>query len=72
MKDKDFQTKARDLSPYVCTRHYRPPEVILHEKAYDQMVDIWSLGCILAELIKVSEPYSRPLVKLKDGKEKLV
>lgn len=35
------------------------------------MADIWSLGCIIAELIKVSEPYSRPLLKQEDAKKKL-
>ena len=62
MKDASHQTKARELSPYVCTRHYRPPEVILHDKNYDEMIDIWGLGCILAELMKVSKPYVEPLL----------
>eukprot|EP00392_Amoebophrya_sp_AT5.2_P008461 g8488.t1 len=37
------------LSSYVQSRSYRAPEVILG-CAYDQKIDIWSLGCILAEL----------------------
>uniref|UniRef100_A0A061RLX5 Kinase family protein n=1 Tax=Tetraselmis sp. GSL018 TaxID=582737 RepID=A0A061RLX5_9CHLO len=37
------------LSSYVQSRSYRAPEVILGMK-YDQRIDIWSLGCILAEL----------------------
>ena len=37
------------LSSYVQSRSYRAPEVILGCK-YDYRVDIWSLGCILAEL----------------------
>lgn len=37
------------LSSYVQSRSYRAPEVILG-LPYDQRVDIWSLGCILAEL----------------------
>lgn len=37
------------LSSYVQSRAYRAPEVILGCK-YDYKVDIWSLGCILAEL----------------------
>lgn len=37
------------LSSYVQSRSYRAPEVILG-LPYDQKVDIWSLGCILAEL----------------------
>ena len=38
------------LSSYVQSRSYRAPEVILGCK-YDQKVDIWSLGCILPELL---------------------
>ncbi|KAI5382421.1 uncharacterized protein LOC127107989 isoform X1 [Lathyrus oleraceus] len=37
------------LSSYVQSRSYRAPEVILG-LPYDKKIDIWSLGCILAEL----------------------
>ena len=37
------------LSSYIQSRAYRAPEVIVGAP-YDQRVDIWSLGCILAEL----------------------
>lgn len=37
------------LSSYVQSRSYRAPEVLLGH-AYDQRIDMWSLGCILAEL----------------------
>lgn len=37
------------LCSYVQSRTYRAPEVVLGLK-YDQKVDVWSLGCILAEL----------------------
>ena len=37
------------LSSYVQSRSYRAPEVILGCK-YDNKIDMWSLGCILAEL----------------------
>jgi serine/threonine protein kinase len=37
------------LSSYVQSRSYRAPEVILGCK-YDYKIDLWSLGCILAEL----------------------
>lgn len=33
----------------ICTRHYRPPEVILGE-VWSFAVDIWSIGCIIAEM----------------------
>jgi serine/threonine protein kinase len=47
----------------VYSRWYRPPEIILHEKEYNTSADMWSLGCILGELLKVSEPYAN---KIKD------
>lgn len=50
--------KTRDLSYYISTRIYRPPEIILTQKRYDQSIDIWSLGCMLGELIYSSEPYA--------------
>jgi serine/threonine protein kinase len=37
------------LSSYVQSRSYRAPEVILG-LPYDGRIDVWSLGCILAEL----------------------
>jgi serine/threonine protein kinase len=37
------------LCSYVQSRSYRAPEVILGFP-YDKKIDIWSLGCILAEL----------------------
>ena len=37
------------LSSYVQSRSYRAPEVILGCR-YDYKIDMWSLGCILAEL----------------------
>ena len=30
-------------------RWYRPPEIILAVQHYDTKVDMWSIGCILAE-----------------------
>ncbi|XP_024371682.1 uncharacterized protein [Physcomitrium patens] len=42
-----FQTDH--LCPYVQSRSYRAPEVILG-LPYDHKIDMWSLGCILAEL----------------------
>ena len=32
-------------------RWYRPPEIILNNRKYDNRVDIWSIGCVIAEII---------------------
>lgn len=40
-----------DLTEYVATRWYRSPEILLAAKRYTKGVDMWSLGCILAEMI---------------------
>jgi len=42
---------AKELTSHVVTRWYRAPELILIEKLYDQKIDVWSLGCIYAELL---------------------
>jgi hypothetical protein len=43
--------EASPLTKHVMTRWYRPPEVILLNNNYDMKVDIWSLGCVFAELL---------------------
>ena len=39
------------LTEYVATRWYRAPEILLESHKYTKGVDMWSLGCILAELL---------------------
>ena len=36
---------------YVATRWYRAPEVMISAKNYTQALDIFSIGCILAEML---------------------
>ncbi|EKX40974.1 hypothetical protein GUITHDRAFT_56704, partial [Guillardia theta CCMP2712] len=36
---------------YVVTRWYRAPEVLMGDSDYNTSIDIWSVGCILAELL---------------------
>uniref|UniRef100_A0A665T8Y6 mitogen-activated protein kinase n=1 Tax=Echeneis naucrates TaxID=173247 RepID=A0A665T8Y6_ECHNA len=40
-----------EMTGYVVTRWYRAPEVIFNWMHYSQAVDVWSAGCILAEMI---------------------
>lgn len=39
------------LTEYVATRWYRAPEVMLNAKNYTSALDMWSIGCILAEML---------------------
>mmetsp|Transcript_11408 Transcript_11408/g.15979 ORF Transcript_11408/g.15979 Transcript_11408/m.15979 type:complete len:430 (+) Transcript_11408:283-1572(+) len=39
------------MTGYVTTRWYRAPEIILSWRTYTKAVDLWSIGCILAELL---------------------
>mmetsp|Transcript_6995 Transcript_6995/g.10624 ORF Transcript_6995/g.10624 Transcript_6995/m.10624 type:complete len:473 (+) Transcript_6995:360-1778(+) len=44
------------LTEYVVTRWYRAPEIMLACQEYSFPVDVWSVGCIFAELLK-RKPY---------------
>lgn len=47
----------RQLSNGVVSRWYRPPEIIMALPQYSFAADMWSLGCVLAELLFASEDY---------------
>jgi len=40
------------MTDYVATRWYRAPELLLEVRDYGASVDVWSVGCILAELLR--------------------
>ena len=40
-----------NLTEYVATRWYRAPEILLACHKYTKGVDMWSLGCILGEML---------------------
>uniref|UniRef100_A0A8C2VI68 Mitogen-activated protein kinase 15 n=1 Tax=Chinchilla lanigera TaxID=34839 RepID=A0A8C2VI68_CHILA len=44
--------KGQALTEYVATRWYRAPEVLLSSCWYTPGVDMWSLGCILGEMLR--------------------
>lgn len=39
------------MTEYVVTRWYRAPELLLSCDSYDAAIDVWSVGCILAEML---------------------
>jgi mitogen-activated protein kinase 1/3 len=52
---------GRELTGHIATRWYRPPEIILIEKVYTTAVDMWSAGCVFAELLGMIEE-NQPVV----------
>jgi len=48
----ELKQKSCVMTDYVATRWYRAPELLLAYKEYDSSVDMWSVGCILAELLR--------------------
>ena len=49
--DKEIQSKS---TPYVVTRYYRAPELFFGKDNYDTKIDIFSTGCIIAELFTLT------------------
>ncbi|KIR99271.1 CMGC/MAPK protein kinase [Cryptococcus deuterogattii 2001/935-1] len=49
------------MTEYVATRWYRAPEVMLSFRMYTKSIDVWSVGCILAEMLS-----GKPLFPGKD------
>ncbi len=49
------------MTDYVATRWYRAPEILLGSMKYTKGVDMWSLGCILGEMIAGMDVLPRPL-----------
>jgi len=44
--------KSSPKTEYVCTRWYRAPEVLCSWIDYGKPIDIWSVGCIFAEMVR--------------------
>ena len=56
---RNAASSSRDpLTDYVVTRYYRAPELLCECATYGKPVDIWSVGCIFAELI-LKKPFFR-------------
>ena len=48
-----FGLPMRAYTHEVITLWYRAPEILLGGKTYDMAVDVWSLGCIFAEMVSI-------------------
>ena len=49
--DSSPTEQKRVMTEYVATRWYRAPELMLSLSEYSQAMDIWSVGCIFAEML---------------------
>jgi len=54
------------LTAYICSRFYRAPELLLASGSYTTAIDLWSLGCVLAEMALL-----RPLMAGDDSSDQL-
>jgi mitogen-activated protein kinase 1/3 len=43
--------RGRMMTAYVVTRWYRAPELLLNSEEYAAAIDMWSVGCVLAEIL---------------------
>lgn len=46
-----LQVKGEPNISYICSRYYRAPELIFGATEYTTAIDIWSMGCVMAELL---------------------
>ena len=52
---------------YICSRYYRAPELIFGATDYSPAIDVWSAGCVVAELL-----LGQPLFPGESGVDQLV
>nr|TKV90262.1 hypothetical protein SEVIR_9G017300v2 [Setaria viridis]TKV90263.1 hypothetical protein SEVIR_9G017300v2 [Setaria viridis] len=52
---------------YICSRYYRAPELIFGATEYTTAIDLWSTGCVMAELL-----LGQPLFPGESGVDQLV
>jgi len=64
---RSFGIPVRSYTHEVVTLWYRSPEVLLGSRHYSTPIDVWSVGCIFAEIAS-----GRPLFPGKNGKDQLL
>lgn len=47
-----FSIPTKPYTHEVVTMWYRAPELLLGSKLYTNGIDIWSMGCVMAEMVK--------------------
>lgn len=52
---------------YICSRYYRAPELIFGNSQYTTQIDVWAVGCVIAELM-----LGQPIFPGESGVDQLV
>ena len=72
-KKIDYDRHSGNKTPTICSLYYQPPEIVCKYKEYSFEVDIWSAGCVLAEMyLKVPLFPAKSEIELLDRQAKLV
>ncbi len=53
----EFYLPGKKYHPRVATRYYKSPEILVGMEEYHYALDIWSLGCIFAEIALKKAPF---------------
>ncbi|WUR05065.1 casein kinase II subunit alpha (CSK21) [Vairimorpha necatrix] len=64
----EFYHPNKDYSVRVASRYYKSPELLLNYPYYNYSLDIWSFGCVFAEMMYKK----RPLFKGEDNNDQLL
>ena len=59
--------KTESNIAYICSRFYRPPELVVGATRYTTQVDVWSMGCVIAELV-----LNKPIFQGKSATDQLL
>ena len=43
--------EGENSTAYITSRYYRAPELLIGKKDYDTSIDLWSAGCVFAEML---------------------
>ncbi|KAI8381088.1 kinase-like domain-containing protein [Radiomyces spectabilis] len=63
---RGMEDENREYTNCVVTRWYRPPELFLGERRYTSAIDMWGVGCVFGELLKL-----RPILQGQDDMDQL-
>eukprot|EP01006_Ploeotia_vitrea_P033368 TRINITY_DN65487_c10_g13_i1.p1 TRINITY_DN65487_c10_g13~~TRINITY_DN65487_c10_g13_i1.p1 ORF type:complete len:512 (+),score=284.57 TRINITY_DN65487_c10_g13_i1:511-2046(+) len=59
--------KGKQNVAYICSRFYRAPELVFEATEYTTAIDVWSLGCVMAEML-----LGKPLFPGESGVDQLI